>query len=62
MCFVEFVCKKKHSLENKIKFITYYDFIIGDNKKPKEDLFLDYCHLNSSLIYTEILNNTKKII
>ncbi len=46
----------------KIKFVNFYDLLVDENNITKMEYFLDYCHLNSSLCFTHILEKTKNKI
>ena len=38
-----------------IKYIDFYNLLVDENNITKMEYFLDYCHLNSSLLYPSII-------
>jgi hypothetical protein len=52
------VCLEKCKQLN-IPFISFYDILVDSNNNTLMEYYLDYCHLNSSLIFDNILQRTK---
>lgn len=48
--YCEYMCNLKN-----IPFVSFYSLLVNDKNETFMEYFLDYCHINSSLIYTEIL-------
>lgn len=55
------VCEKLCN-KNGIPFINFYDLLVDKNNLTKMEYFIDYCHLNSKMVFKDIVERIGNVL